>query len=182
VDVVLYNATVGALTPSCSVNYVSPTATLRIVKTVINTFAGTFNPLSFIIHVTQNGSEVFASPATTLGSTGREYTLAPGNYILWEERVEGYRGIWSGPISSGGTVTLMSGQDVTVTRTNFDLNPTPGAFIYVDTSTAINPVTPTETGGVLPITSAPWGNELLFGGGLILLGTIGFSSRKFFVK
>jgi hypothetical protein len=182
VDVVIYNATVGALTPVCAVNYVVPSATLHIVKAVVNNFAGTSNPFSFTIHVMQNGMEVFGSPATTLGATGRTYTLAPGQYILSEDRVAGYRGVWSGLISTGGMVTLTSGQDLTVTRTNFDLNPTTGSVVYVDTSTATTPITPTETGGVLPNTSTPWGNELLLGGGLMLLGAMGFTSRKFLAK
>lgn len=182
VNVVLYNATVGALNPTCLVTYVLPPATLHVIKKVVNSFAGTSNELSFVIHVMQNGLEVFGSPATTLGSTGRVYTLAPGDYILSEERVAGYRGVWSGTITPGGSVHLNEGQVVTVIRTNFDLNPTPGEWIVADTSTASTPVTPTETGGVLPDTSAPWGNELLIGGSLVLLGTIGFRTRKFMVK
>lgn len=182
VNVVLYNATVGALAPPCLVTYVLPPATLHVIKKVVNSFAGTSNELSFIIHVMQNGTEVFASPATTLGSTGRVYTLAPGDYILSEERVAGYRGVWSGAITPGGTVHLSEGQVVTVTRTNFDLNPTPGHWIVADTSTATAPTTPTVDGGVLPDTSAPWGNELLLGGSLILLGAVGFSTRKLLVK
>lgn len=177
-------STVVAISETSAVSVVAPTATLHIVKKVINTFAGTLNPLSFQIHVMQNGLDIAGSPDSTLGSTGRVYTLAPGDYILWEERVAGYRGIWSGPISTGGSVHLVDGEDITVTRTNFDLNPTPGAFIYVDTTTATSPTptTPTENGGVLPDTSAPWGNELLLGGGMILLGAFGLGSRKFLAK
>jgi hypothetical protein len=161
---------------------VTPTATLHIVKKVINTFAGTYNPMSFVMHVTQNGLDVAGSPSATLGDTGKTYILAPGSYILYEERVAGYRGTWSGNISTGGTVNLVDGQVLTVTRTNFDLNPTPGQWIVADTSTATAPTTPTVDGGVLPDTSAPWGNELLLGGSLILLGAVGFSTRKFLVK
>jgi type VI secretion system secreted protein VgrG len=40
------------------------------------------------------------------------------------------------------------------------------------------PVTTTETGGLLPTTSAPWGNVLLFGGVLIALGAAVFGARK----
>jgi type VI secretion system secreted protein VgrG len=161
---------------------VTPTATLHIVKKVINTFGGTYNPMSFVMHVIQNGIDVAGSPSATLGDTGKTYILAPGSYILYEERVAGYRGTWSGNISTGGTVNLVDGQVLTVTRTNFDLNPTPGQWIVADTATATTPVTPTETGGVLPNTSTPWGNELLLGAGLVLLGTMGFTTRKFLAK
>jgi hypothetical protein len=40
------------------------------------------------------------------------------------------------------------------------------------------PVTTTESGGLLPTTSAPWGNVLLIGGVLITLGAAVFGARK----
>ncbi len=40
------------------------------------------------------------------------------------------------------------------------------------------PVTTTESGGLLPTTSAPWGNVLLIGGVLIALGAAVFGARK----
>jgi hypothetical protein len=181
VDSATPTATVEAVITATPV-VVANAATLHIVKKVVNSFAGTYNELSFTIHVMHNGKEVAGSPSSTMGGTGKSYTLSAGDYSLVEDRVAGYRGVWSGPISNGGSIMLVAGADVTVTRTNFDLNPTPGAFIYVDTSTATTPVTPTESGGVLPNTSTPWGNELLLGGGLMLLGAIGFTTRKFLAK
>ena len=57
----------------------------------------------------------------------------------------------------------------------------------VDVSETLSPTPtdvaePTESGGGLPNTSLPWGNELLLGGGLVLLGVIGLSSKKLLVK
>lgn len=174
--VVLYDTRVGALNPVCSVNYVAPPGTLRIVKKVVNTFGGTLDETAFKIHVTRNGKDVEGSPSSTVGATGKSYSLAPGEYVLVEERVEGYRGVWSGPISNGGKLTVKSDQDVTVTRTNFDMNPAAMNTVEEDTTTV---VAPTETGGELPTTSSGWGNWLLIGVGLIVLGGIGLATRKY---
>jgi hypothetical protein len=159
---------------------VIPPATLRVVKKVINSFGGTATDTAFVIHVIQNGKEVAGSPVTTLGGTGRSFSLAPGNYIIYEDRVAGYRGVWAGTISTGGSVSLVSGQDLTVTRTNFDMNPPADA---TDTPVVPAPAPePTEDGGVLPNTSTPWWNLLLLGGGLTALGSIGMKSRKSSIK
>ena len=44
--------------------------------------------------------------------------------------------------------------------------------------TTPEPVATTETGGLLPNTSSPWGNVLLLGTFLIALGATGFGARK----
>ena len=53
-------------------------------------------------------------------------------------------------------------------------NPTPAENERVTPE----PVTSTESGGLLPTTSAPWGNVLLFGSILIALGAVLFGARK----
>ena len=165
--------------PAVTEAVVAP-ATLHVVKKVINSFGGPANETSFVIHVTQNGIDVAGSPVTTLGGTGRSFSLAPGDYIIYEERIAGYRGVWSGTISTGGTVSLVSGQDLTVTRTNFDMDEWNGVPAVL-TPTTTTPEA-TEDGGLLPNTSSPWWNLVLLGGGLIALGSIGAKSRKSSIK
>lgn len=157
------------------------TGTLRIVKRVMNVFGGQATASSFIIHVRQSGVEVAGSPASAVEGEGRTYILAPGNYILSEERTNGYRGLWSGNISTGGSITLVAGQDLTVVRTNYDMNPTDDATEVVIPTPTATPE-PTVDGGKLPDTSSPWWNLLLLGGGLVALSGVGFTSRKFITK
>jgi hypothetical protein len=157
------------------------TGTLRIVKRVMNVFGGQATASSFIIHVRQNGLEVAGSPASAVEGDGRTYILEPGNYILSEERTNGYRGLWSGNISTGGSITLVAGQDLTVVRTNYDMNPTDDATEVVIPTPTTTPK-PTVNGGKLPDTSSPWWNLLLLGGGLVALSGVGFTSRKFITK
>jgi hypothetical protein len=177
--VVLYDSRVGELNPVCSVNYVAPPGTLHIIKKVVNSFGGMLTDSSFTIHVTLNGKDVAGSPSASAGSMGKAYILPPGDYVLTEDRVAGYRGIWSGPISTGGKITVKSDEDITVTRTNFDTSsgtPSPAA---TDSTTATETPTATETGGELPQTSSGFGNWLLVAGGVIVLGGIGFATRKY---
>ena len=157
------------------------TGTLRIVKRVMNVFGGQATASSFIIHVRQNGLEVAGSPASAVEGDGRTYILEPGNYILSEERTNGYRGLWSGKISTGGTISLAAGEDLTVVRTNYDMNPTDDTT-EVETPAPTTTPKPTVNGGRLPDTSSPWWNLLLLGGGLVALSGVGFTSRKFLVK
>lgn len=155
-------------------------ATLNIVKLVVNSHDGTSNPSAFTIHVTKNGSEVTGSPFTGFGRTGQSLTLVPGTYILFEDPAEKYRGVWSGDITPGGTVTLSAGQVLTVTRTNYDIGTTVIAPVVDDP----DETAPTETtnGGELPNTASPLGDSIFLGAGLIIFSMIGFGSRKILSK
>jgi hypothetical protein len=158
-------------------------ATLNIVKLVVNSHDGTSNPSAFTLHVTRNGKEVEGSPFAGFGRTGQSLTLAPGTYILFEDPAEKYRGEWRGDITAGGTVTLSAGQELTVTRINYDIG-----------TTIIRPVVPvveepeetappaTIDGGELPNTASPLGDSIFLGTGLIILSLIGFGSRKILSK
>ena len=159
-------------------------AILHVVKVVINTHDGTSIATSFVIHVTHNGKDVTGSPMSTIGGTGNTYSLAPGNYIVYEEPTNGYRGVWSGNISTGGGVSLSAGQDLTVTRTNYDMGTSAVAPATVVTPTpdVPAPVTETVSGGQLPNTASPWGNWLLAGSFLMLVGVVGLISRKVLAK
>lgn len=161
------------------VAYVAP-ATLHLVKLVSNSHDGTATPGSFVLHITKNGVEVAGSPMTGISGNGRTYLLAPGTYNLFENPVEKYRGVWSGNITPGGTITLTSGEDLVVTRTNYDIGTTV-VTPFVEVPEA--PVTDaTETGGELPNTASPLGNSIFLGSGLILIALIGFGSRKILAR
>jgi len=170
--------------PSATSTSVVHYATLHVVKVVVNKYQGTATASSFVIHVKHNGLEVADSPLTGVGTIGRPYTLPVGTYVLTETPTSGYRGVWSGPISSGGTITLGIGDNVTVTRTNYDIGVT--ARVAVPTPVASPTVTathtPTTTGGKLPKTSTPWNLMLVLGGALVLVGGFGFGTRKVLVK
>lgn len=180
VTVALYNGQ-APLLGSCQFTYIAtpaaplPVGTLHIVKKVVNSFGGVLNENSFNIHVTMDGLDIGGSPDTTLGGVGRTYILTPGSYILREDRVAGYRGLWSGPVSDGGSVDIVAGTTITVFRTNFDMNPASEIVPVVETPPV---VTPTEDGGVLPATSSGWGNAAILSVGLITLGAIGLVMRK----
>jgi hypothetical protein len=168
------------------------TGTVRVIKKVDNSFAGTAVASDFKMHVTQFGNEVGGSPDPGVASPGRTYILPVGTYLLFEDDVAGYWGIWDGDITRGGRVVISKGSNLVVTRTNYDVRtpyvapvtPVPTAS---PTATATPSATPTpepttETGGVLPDTSSPYGNQALFGFGILLVGILGFASRKILVK
>ena len=161
--------------------------TLHVVKHVVNTYGGTAVASDFTIHVTHNGSEVAGSPAVGADGAGHAYSLAPGTYLISETHVDGYYGTFAstdpalgGNITADGLITLVSGQSATIVRTNYQVAP---AYVPVPTPSATpapaTPPTPvTETGGKLPKTGSPWYNLLALAGGLVLLGGVGFGTKK----
>lgn len=173
-------------TDTATVTPVVP-GTLKVVKHVVNTYGGTAVASDFIIHVTHNGSEVAGSPAAGVGGAGQTYTLAPGTYLVSETHVDGYYGTFAdtdpalgGNITADGLITVTSGEVATIVRTNYEVAP---AYVPVPTPSATpapaTPPTPTtETGGQLPKTGSPWYNLLALAGGLILLGGVGFATKR----
>ena len=175
----------------------APTGTLNVVTVVVNTHYGTDTADAFSFHVWTDASERVSSPTPGAAGSGRAYVLPVGSYVVTQAGAVGYRGMWSGPITPGGTVAISSGSNITVTRTIYDVagfNP----FMTSDDGTSTTPETtpgttsdettdettptPTRNGGKLPDTATPFGNTLLLGGALMLIGGIGFASRKILVK
>jgi hypothetical protein len=173
-------------TPTPTVTPVVP-GTLNVVKHVVNTYGGTAAASDFTIHVTHNGSEVVGSPAVGVDGAGRTYSLAPGTYLVSETHVDGYYGTFAntdpalgGNITADGLITVTSSEVATIVRTNYQIAPayvaTPGPSATPVPATPPTPVT--ETGGKLPKTGSPWYNLLALAGGLILLGGVGFGTKK----
>jgi len=97
--------------PSCS----SPSATLTIVKTVINNSGGTKLVSDFPLFI-----------GATPVSSGVAATLAPGAYSTSETQMAGYTAsAWGGDCNPAGNITLING-DIKVCTISNDDNPIPG--------------------------------------------------------
>ncbi len=152
--------------------------TIHVVKIVINDDNGKLFPSDFSIHVKHWGVDVPGSPDTGISGAGRTYSLPPGSYVVSEDRVDGYNGSFSGVGILNGHIMLEAGQDITIIRTNDDV-PVYKAPAQTPMPTE-SPTPTTVTGGTLPATSSPWFNALGASGLLLLLGAIGFRTRRRF--
>ncbi|HEY5563188.1 MAG TPA: ice-binding family protein [Clostridiaceae bacterium] len=152
-------------------------ATLHVIKHVINDNGGKSIAANFNLHVKTSGSDVVESPAPGAESPGTTYTLSPGTYIVSEDTTVGYTQSYSNnnDLSGNIIVALGSGDNKTVTITNNDNSvvATPPAVV-----TPPVPVTKTVTGGKLPNSSTHLYELLLMGTALMLVGVIGWRSRK----
>ena len=113
--------------PTCPVSPPPPpsTATLHVIKHVVNNDGGTAIASSFTLHVkgaTGMGiSDVAGSPAAGVESPGTSYTLTAGTYAVSEDAFSGYTQSFSGACDGSGNVALASGDDKTCTITNDDI-------------------------------------------------------------
>ncbi len=167
------------------------TATLNVIKHVINDNGRTAVAANFNIHVKTSGNDVVESPAPGVESPGTTYTLAAGNYVVSEDTVTGYTVSYSGDSDSNGKITLAPGDHKTVTITNDDIAAvvappvvappvvTP-PVVVTPIVTDVKAVSETVTGGQLPKTSTPMYQLLLIGVALTLVGAVGWRSRKRF--
>lgn len=92
-------------------------ATLNIIKMVVNDDDDTVVAGNFTISVMKDGLIVDGTTAAGMDAPGKAYTLAPGTYSVGEEAVEGYEASYSGD-SEDGTITLAAGDKKTITITN----------------------------------------------------------------
>ena len=177
------------MVPSTAIAADAP-ATLHVIVKVINDDGGTAVPSDFTMHLRYLMKEVTGSPFPGASGAGTTFTLPAGSYLLTENDVpiSGGYVTYYGHYSEGGVVngfvTLAAGQSLTITRTENDwpaagpavpqpvVTPAPGTPV----STPV--VTPTQSGGQLPKTSSPWYNLLAMSFGLVLLGSIGFKTRR----
>lgn len=102
------------------------TATLNVVKIVINDNGGIATSASFNLHVLNSGSvDVANSPAIGLSAPGRAYVLTPGSYSVREDVVGWYAASFSGDCDANGLVNLNSGDVKTCIITNNDVQVPP---------------------------------------------------------
>ena len=95
--------------------------TLNVIKKIVNENDDSAVAGDFTISVLKDGVDVEGSPSAGMDAPGRAYTLEPGNYSVAEEAVEGYEASYSGD-SEDGTITLVSGDEKTITITNTFVN------------------------------------------------------------
>ena len=169
---------------------------LHIIKLVENRFGGVAVSSDFVITIRKTGSGIHFDPVQGTGGQGTTINLTAGSYNLSEIPTSGYRGVWSGAITPGGRVLVRANQDVSVTRTNFDLaqsrpQESPPTPITPTPPTTVPPnpnppqsTTPGHTvgGGVLPTTASPWGNLLVIGLILMLMSSFGYIGSKYLFK
>lgn len=119
----------------------SGSATLHVIKTVINDNNGTAVAADAVIHVTTSMGDVAGSPKSGAVAPGNFYTLIPGTYNVSENFFSGYTVTVSGDCSANGNVVLVNGDNKTCTITNNDIAVLPPSTVTPPTSTPPVPVT-----------------------------------------
>ena len=109
----------------CTFNDSLAQGTLRVIKTVVNDNGGTLAAGAFTLHVKSGGTDVAGSPAAGVaGPGGRDYTLAPGTYVVSEDTPPA--GYAQTSIVCDGvatdTVTVVANATKTCTITNDDVS------------------------------------------------------------
>src|SRR5829696_4516360 len=109
----------------CTFNDSLAQGTLKVIKTVVNDNGGTLAAGAFTVHVKSGGNDVVGSPAAGVaGPGGREYTLAPGAYVVSEDTPPA--GYAQTSIVCDGvatdTVTVVANATKTCTITNDDVS------------------------------------------------------------
>ncbi len=94
-------------------------ATIKVIKHVINNNGGTNIASDFKIHIKTSGKDIDSSPSRGTES-GKTYTVAAGDYVVSEDKFDGYTPSYSGDSDSNGKITLAAGENKTVTITNND--------------------------------------------------------------
>ena len=100
---------------------VKESATLHIIKKVVNADGLTAVAGDFTISVLMDGVDVNGSPSKGMDTPGKPYTLSAGNYTVKEAKAEGYTVSYSGD-STDGKITLAPGDNKTITITNTAAN------------------------------------------------------------
>ncbi len=121
-----------AVTCTITNTYVPPPpGTLKVIKVTDYQHGGTLEPGDFTLHVMHDGTDVSGSPRAG-SSTGTTYTLVPGTYVVSEDAPPaGYAQESTNclkqqqedapAMTTGGTVTIQSGDQWLCTVTNTDV-------------------------------------------------------------
>jgi len=167
---------------------------LQISQVVINRFAGTELPSDFAVSIRKEGSNTQLQYVQGTMVQPISIKLALGIYDISETATLGYRGVWSGSITAGGAVLVISDQVVSITRTHLDNgryfqqvpNPDPPISVPIVTQEPTQDPEPTVApvhtviGGALPVTGSPWERLFFVGLALMMVSMIGFlATRKF---
>ncbi|MFA4819160.1 MAG: ice-binding family protein [Patescibacteria group bacterium] len=123
-------------------------ATLHVIKVVVNDNGGTAVVSNAVVHVESSLGDVAGSPQAGAGAPGTSYTLIPGIYNVSENFFPRYTVRIAGDCGENGNVTLASGDDKTCTITNNDI-----AEIITTITTPPITVTPPTTPSTCDICS-----------------------------
>ncbi|MDP2630322.1 MAG: ice-binding family protein [Candidatus Uhrbacteria bacterium] len=96
-------------------------ATLHVIKTVINDNGGTAVSSDAIVHVSSGSGDVAGSPQAGMEAPGTVYVLNPGAYVVSENFFAGYTVKIGGDCDAGGDVVLTPGDNKTCTIINNDI-------------------------------------------------------------
>jgi len=99
----------------------SESATLHVIKIVINDNGGKAVVSDAVIHVTSDSGDVAGSPQSGAVFPGTSYSLGAGTYTVSEDFFAGYKVTIGGDCSASGAIVLAWGDDKTCTITNNDI-------------------------------------------------------------
>lgn len=108
------------------------TATLHVIKNVINNDGRTAVASDFSISVLSSGVDVAGSPHNGEASPGTAYSLQPGTYVIKENAFPHYTVSYGGDSDSSGNITLGAFENKTVIVTNNDIPINPRTGDYSD--------------------------------------------------
>lgn len=106
--------TFGSLIPAGS-------ATLHVVKIVVNTSGGVSAPADFMIHVKTAGADISGSPTSGTSTPGTLYSLPAGTYTISEDANAAYTLILGGDCDTIGNIILSAGDEKICTIINTDI-------------------------------------------------------------
>ena len=136
------SATCSATVTITALSSMPASATLHVVKLVVNNGGGIATASNFTLHVENAGADVSGSPAPGTAAPGTSYSLSAGTYTINENANTSYTQSFSGDCNSSGSVTLSAGGNKTCTIINTYIVP------------VITP-TPTPVPVATPIAKAP---------------------------
>ncbi len=93
--------------PTCSAP-APTTATLHVVKSVVNSTTTTAVPADFLVHVKLAGTDVAGSPASGTPSLGTSYTLSAGTYVISEGANSAFNQTFTDDCAPSGSITLVA--------------------------------------------------------------------------
>ena len=102
------------------------TASLHVIKLVINSNGGVATPSDFNVHVENAGVDVSSSPQLGTSTPGTAYVLPAGTYAISEDADRTYRAVsvsWAseGIVMQDGSITPAVGDNKTCTIVNSDI-------------------------------------------------------------
>lgn len=122
------------LTTPLATPLASASATLHVVKLVVNGNNGTAIASDFSVHVTNSGIDVAGSPTAGVTTLGTSYALNPGTYTVSEDPNTLYAQTFTGACDAQGSVSLSGGDDKICTIISTGIPPPPSVVPLISSS------------------------------------------------